>query len=56
MYLFPLDYKKVAELDPQNKVATANVYKLGPIVEERREKLKEEMMGIVTSLLLYHVK
>ncbi len=37
--------QQVLELDPGNAIAQKSVQRLTPIVEERREKLKEEMMG-----------
>lgn len=33
------------ELEPSNRDAQAAVRRLRPIVEEQREKMKEEMMG-----------
>ena len=37
--------RQVLELDPGNAIAQKMVQRLAPVVEERREKLKEEMMG-----------
>ena len=39
------DAKRVVEIDPSNKQAASIVRRLEPKVEERREKLKEEMFG-----------
>jgi hypothetical protein len=36
---------QVLELDPGNAAATSAVKRLTPPVTERREKLKEEMLG-----------
>jgi len=44
------DYKKVLELDPGNAAAAAKEAKLQPVVEERREKMKEEMIGKLKEL------
>ncbi|KAJ7516583.1 hypothetical protein O6H91_22G064100 [Diphasiastrum complanatum] len=44
------DMKKVLELDPANKEAARTVQKLDPVVAERREKLKEEMLGKLKDL------
>jgi len=45
-----LDAKKVAELEPGNREAAATASRLEPIVNERREKLKDEMMGKLKDL------
>lgn len=39
------DYKKIMELDPGNKEAMVAVHRLPPIIAERNEKLKTEMLG-----------
>jgi hypothetical protein len=36
---------QVKELDPTNALAMKSVQRLTPVVEERREKMKEEMLG-----------
>ena len=36
---------QVEELDPGNSLAASTVQRLTPIVNERREKMKEEMLG-----------
>ena len=41
---------QVVELDSTNVVAVATVKRLEPIVEEQREKMKEEMMGKLKDL------
>lgn len=35
----------MVELDPDNRDAKAKAAKLVPVVQERREKMKEEMIG-----------
>ncbi|RZC35767.1 TPR 11 domain containing protein [Asbolus verrucosus] len=40
------DYKKVLELDPGNKDALSGNYRLPPLINERNEKLKTEMLGL----------
>ncbi|PSC68655.1 Tetratricopeptide repeat 1 [Micractinium conductrix] len=44
------DAQKVLELEPGQAVAAATVKRLTPVVEERREKLKDEMMGKLKEL------
>jgi len=44
------DYKRIFELDPSNNEARAAVQRLPPIINERNEKLKEEMMGKLKDL------
>ncbi|XP_002980175.2 tetratricopeptide repeat protein 1 [Selaginella moellendorffii] len=44
------DMKKVLELDPANKEAAKAVRRLEPVVAERREKMKEEMLGKLKEL------
>jgi tetratricopeptide (TPR) repeat protein len=44
------DAQKVLELDASNSIAQKTVQRLTPVVEERREKLKEEMMGKLKEL------
>ncbi|CAL9200158.1 unnamed protein product [Musa hybrid cultivar] len=39
------DMKKVLELDPANDQARKNIRRLEPIAAEKREKMKEEMIG-----------
>ena len=43
------------ELDPDNPLANNTVQRLTPVVEERREKMKDEMLGeaLQRRLLLY---
>ena len=52
--------KKALELDPYNKVARASVIRLEPIVAQKREELKEEMIGkmdfLPKSKLLFSVR
>jgi hypothetical protein len=37
--------KKVVELDPSNQQAKRSLFRLEPLAAEKREKLKEEMIG-----------
>lgn len=39
------DFKKIVELDPSNGEAKAALVRLPPRINERNEKLKEEMLG-----------
>lgn len=44
------DFKKVLELDPSSNEAQAAVIRLPPLIEERNEKLKTEVMGKLKDL------
>lgn len=44
------DYKKILEIEPSNAEARGNIVRLTPIVEERNERLKVEMMGKLKDL------
>ncbi|XP_041988892.1 tetratricopeptide repeat protein 1-like [Aricia agestis] len=44
------DYKKILELDPSHKEASSAVVRLPPLIEERNEKLKTEMLGKLKDL------
>ncbi|XP_023950912.2 tetratricopeptide repeat protein 1 [Bicyclus anynana] len=44
------DYKKMLELDPTHKEASNAVIRLPPLIEERNEKLKTEMLGKLKDL------
>ncbi|CAG4958017.1 unnamed protein product [Colias eurytheme] len=44
------DFKKVLELDPSHAAARAAVIRLPPMIEERNEKLKTEMLGKLKDL------
>ena len=44
------DYKKVYDLDPGQKEAREAVVRLPPIINERNEKMKEEMLGKLKDL------
>ncbi|XP_008545805.1 tetratricopeptide repeat protein 1 [Microplitis demolitor] len=44
------DYKKIIELDPGNSEAQHAVRRLPPLIEEKNEKLKEEMLGKLKDL------
>lgn len=43
--------KKVAELDPSNEQARRALRHLEPLAAEKREKMKEEMIGTALYLL-----
>ncbi|RMZ55579.1 hypothetical protein APUTEX25_000162 [Auxenochlorella protothecoides] len=45
-----LDFDKAVELDAGNSAAGAAAARLRPVVEERREKLKDEMLGKLKEL------
>lgn len=42
---FPADLKKILELDPSNSQAQRSIRRLEPLAAEKREKMKEEMIG-----------
>ena len=42
-----IDMKKVIEVDPSNQQATRSLFRLEPLAAEKREKMKEEMIGNV---------
>lgn len=44
------DYKRVYELDPGQNEARAAMVRLPPIIQERNEQLKEEMLGKLKDL------
>ncbi|XP_072301506.1 tetratricopeptide repeat protein 1 [Eucyclogobius newberryi] len=44
------DYKKILERDPHNSTARGGAVRLPPLIHERNEKLKEEMMGKLKDL------
>lgn len=44
------DYQKVLERDPHNAVARGGAVRLPPLIHERNEKLKEEMMSKLKDL------
>lgn len=44
------DYKKVLELDPDSGEARAALVRLPPLIEERNEKMKAEMMDKLKDL------
>ncbi|CAH2062382.1 unnamed protein product, partial [Iphiclides podalirius] len=44
------DFKKILELDPTHKEAQAAVIRLPPLIEEKNEKLKKEMLGKLKDL------
>ncbi|XP_013143096.1 PREDICTED: tetratricopeptide repeat protein 1-like [Papilio polytes] len=45
-----VDYKKILEIDPGHKEAQAAVIRLPPLIEEKNEKLKKEMLGKLKDL------
>ncbi|XP_026325005.1 tetratricopeptide repeat protein 1-like [Hyposmocoma kahamanoa] len=44
------DYKKILEMDPTHKEAQKAVVRLPPLIEEKNEKLKQEMLGKLKDL------
>ncbi|GLT97592.1 hypothetical protein SLE2022_151490 [Rubroshorea leprosula] len=44
------DMKKILELDPSNEQARKAIRRLEPLAEEKREKMKEEMIGKLKDL------
>ncbi|KAI5638125.1 tetratricopeptide repeat protein 1 [Phthorimaea operculella] len=44
------DYKKILELDPSHKQAQEALIRLPPLIEEKNEKLKAEMLGKLKDL------
>ncbi|XP_013184300.2 tetratricopeptide repeat protein 1 [Amyelois transitella] len=44
------DFKKILELDPSHKEAQKAVIRLPPLIEEKNEKLKTEMLGKLKDL------
>ncbi|KXG33951.2 tetratricopeptide repeat protein 1 [Sorghum bicolor] len=44
------DMKKVIEMDPSNQQATRSLFRLEPLAAEKREKMKEEMIGKLKDL------
>ncbi|PWZ12127.1 Tetratricopeptide repeat protein 1 [Zea mays] len=44
------DMKKVIEMDPSNQQATRSLFRLEPLAAEKREKVKEEMIGKLKDL------
>lgn len=45
---------QLVSLDSSNLASKAAVRRLKPIVEERREKMKEEMIGELWKISIYH--
>ncbi len=41
---------QIKELDPDNASAAKSVLRLTPIVNERREKMKDEMLGALSPI------
>lgn len=44
------DYSKIAELDPSSIEARTHITRLKPIIDERNERMKAEMMGKLKDL------
>lgn len=44
------DYNKILEIEPAHVEARAHVGRLKPIIDERNEKMKAEMMGKLKDL------
>lgn len=49
--LFPADMKKILELDSSNVQARRGIQRLEPLAAEKREKMKEEMIGMLQTWL-----
>ncbi|WRX34739.1 Tetratricopeptide repeat 1 - like 10 [Theobroma cacao] len=49
------DMKKILELDPSNDQARKAIRRLEPLAAEKRERMKEEMMGTLFAFALYSV-
>lgn len=48
------DMTKILELEPSHDQARRTVMRLKPLADEKREKMKEEMIGKLNSLLSLH--
>lgn len=48
------DYNKILEIDPGNHEARAAAMRLLPLINERNEKMKEEMLGEIFYFKLLH--
>lgn len=44
------DYKKVYDLDPGQKEAREAIHRLPPVINERNERMKEEMLSKLKDL------
>lgn len=44
------DFKKMLELEPNNIEAKEALHRLPPLIQERNEKMKDEMMGKLKDL------
>uniref|UniRef100_J3N3K2 Uncharacterized protein n=1 Tax=Oryza brachyantha TaxID=4533 RepID=J3N3K2_ORYBR len=49
-FIFISDMKKVIELEPSNEQAKRSLFRLEPLAAEKREKMKEEMIGKLKDL------
>ncbi|KAF2310189.1 hypothetical protein GH714_007119 [Hevea brasiliensis] len=50
MICIAADMKKILELDPSNDQAKKAIHRLEPLAAEKREKMKEEMIGKLKEL------
>lgn len=46
---------KILELDPSNAQARRTIIRLKPLADEKREKMKEEMIGMLIFLIVHVV-
>lgn len=49
IFLLFSDMTKILELDPSNDQARRTIIRLKPLADEKREKMKEEMIGKLKS-------
>lgn len=52
---FLSDMTKILELDPSNDQARRTIIRLKPLADEKREKMKEEMIGTLNFLVVHVV-
>lgn len=51
MFYLLSDMKKILELDSSNDQAKKTIRRLEPLAEQKREKMKEEMIGRPSTVL-----
>lgn len=49
------DMKKILELDSSNDQARKAIFRLEPLAAEKREKMKEEMIGKLIMMSLFGI-